>query len=121
MYVIMNILTTPKQGNPLGTESLIENSSYKIKIEHANWGLNCHNSTNKNEDNVLDRVSQICNGRSKCAIAINTSTLGEDPVLGCGYKILKVDYRCFTVDRLNSIKAKEGALLIDCDKQFSNP
>lgn len=120
-YVIMQILMMPKQEHESTTKSLVENSPYAIKIEHAHWGLNCHTSENKNVDNVLNRVSQICNGQSKCDILINTNMLGEDPVPNCGYKILQVEYRCFSVDRLHSIKAKEGGLSIDCDKQFSNP
>ena len=119
------------------TTTLSPRSSYSITVERASWGLNCnsvyndkYNSPSKSEeansnvtkeDNVLYKVSILCNGKSKCDIPINTDVLGADPFPGCGYKNLQIEYRCFSVDRLRKGKAAEGFLIIDCDKELGNP
>ncbi len=120
------------------TPSLIKASPYKITIERASWGMNCQTAkpTDQNnptylesddtrhkikENNVLDNVSTLCNGLSQCDVLINPNVLGEDPIPTCMHKILQVEYRCFSVDRLRKISAKEDVLSIDCDKQLSIP
>lgn len=110
-------------------------SKYTIMIERASWGLNCRTSTDKSvggnyvqsnnndteikENNVLYRVSQLCNGKSKCDILIDPAVLGNDPFPNCGYKALQVEYRCFSIDRLRNSTVSGGILTIDCDKEFS--
>lgn len=137
LYFITQIFMTHKLEPQIATPSLIKSSPYTITIERASWGANCHIAlTDKNnnsylksddannvvkENNVIEAVSQLCNGKAKCDILISPNTLGADPFPACMYKILQVEYRCFTVDRLRKIQATEGVLVIDCDKQFSTP
>ncbi len=136
-YFITQIFMTHKLEPQSNTPSLIKGSPYTITIERASWGANCHIApTDKNnnsylqsddvnkktkENNVIKSVAQLCNGKAKCDILINPNTLGEDPFPACMYKILQVEYRCFSVDRLRKKEATEGVLAIDCDKHFSVP
>jgi hypothetical protein len=109
-------------------------SAYSISIAHASWGLNCPVSprgvggqngmyetvdySKIKEDNVLSVVSNLCNGNSKCDVAVNINPLGDDPLPSCGSKILQIDYRCFSVDKLRTAVASSGVVSIDCDKQL---
>lgn len=118
-----------------------EVSDYYISVAHASWGVNC--STNRvageaadtnahyradseaaeasktKEDNVILAVSNLCNGRSKCIITPTPDVLGDDPAPNCPNKTIKVDYRCFAIDRLRTAQSTAGnALSIDCEKQL---
>ena len=70
------------------------------------------------EDNVRSAVSNLCNGKAVCDIPLDTATLGDDPLPICGSKILQIEYRCFSIDKLRIAKAATGAISIDCDKQL---
>ena len=70
---------------------------------------------------MLYSISNLCNGKNKCDILIDSNALGGDPLPTCGYKILEIEYRCFTIDRIRKASANDGVLTIDCDKQFSTP
>ena len=137
MYIITQVLMAKKPEPPVALP-LVEKSPYSIAIENASWGLNCRiPSSDKNksdsylqsddnkmtvkENNVLYTVSNMCNGKSSCEILIDPIVLGGDPLATCGYKILEIEYRCFTIDRLRKTTGTDGALIIDCDKQFSTP
>lgn len=132
----MQLLMMPKHERQT-TTSLIEKSPYAITIESASWGINCRtyttdtsekdpylqqtsNEPKLKENNVLFKLSQLCNGRVKCDISLESGVLGSDPSPDCGYKRLQVEYRCFTVDHLRKIDSAENTVTIDCDKQFSN-
>ncbi len=140
LYVITQVfMATEKQPVVVSSEQSAPISAYNLTISSASWGLNCKalytnrinskNSANNNFDeesderekikdnNVLYIVSQLCNGKPKCEIPIDPSVLGEDPFPSCGYKELQVEYRCFSVDKLRRMKATDGILTIDCDKQ----
>lgn len=141
IYIVMQVISVPKQQPQIQpiTET-IKISPYNIIISHASWGLNCLDSSlDRNaetegsytqpsksnskikDDNVISKVSQLCNGKPKCAIALNPSALGEDPLPTCGYKKLQIEYRCFSIDRIRKIEANEAVLTINCDAQFDNP
>ncbi len=108
-------------------------SPYSITITHASWGVNCRNSytlgtndrkdpfayngnaDNKlHEDNVLEAVSKLCNGKLKCSIPIKKETLGDDPAPSCGNKMLNIEYRCFSFDRPWIVEGDSKKLDIDC-------
>lgn len=66
-------------------------------------------------NNVLDKLSDACNGKLTCTIGANSSILGVEPMETC-YKQLKVAYRCYTFDRLWSQTIAQGNMLsIDCN------
>lgn len=116
-------------------EEASENKS--IQIIHATWGMNCSNvqfgavkeehvanyandTQNKkpvNDDNVLEAVGKLCNGKISCAIAINTDTLGPDPMPQCYDKQLEIEYRCFAFDRPWRVKSTNAPITIDCSKK----
>lgn len=123
-------------------------SPYYITVAHASWGMNClaiAKSINSNasmykdenlgayqdspyaemdiskikEDNVLSAVSSICNGKPSCAIPIDPSALGGDPLPSCAGKVLNIEYRCFKVDKVRFARSSSDTIHIDCDKQFA--
>lgn len=112
-------------------------SQYSISIAHASWGMNCRASfgyagggdtmgqvgsdvdfSKIKEDNVLSAMSNLCNDKMSCDIPLNTATLGDDPLPVCNNKILQIEYRCFSIDKLRIAKAATGTISIDCDKQL---
>ena len=120
-------------------------SPYSITVSSASWGLNCRDYYARRnygktqgynnqddidaiaaalskikENNVLYKVSQLCNDKSQCEIAISTSVLGDDPIPNCGYKELRVEYRCFAVDRLRRAKSANDAIRINCDQEVKD-
>ncbi len=131
-YFAYTILNAPPP--PVAVQTAAPISPYYITVIRASWGLNClekannysentspqpyaDNSTPIKEDNVLLRVSAICNGKPTCQIPLNSNALGADPMPNCS-KTLQVDYRCFAVDRLRIGKADSGVLGIDCETPF---
>src|SRR5687768_9678856 len=74
-------------------------SAYSITITHASWGLNCPlmgndmNTLDKAyakkhpagktakpyEDNVLSIISELCNGKETCDIAVSADMFGDLP------------------------------------------
>jgi len=113
-----------------------ETSRFSIIVVHASWGLNCMyvndgtntppdafapsaqnpNSGKPHEDNVLEKVSELCNGKSQCSLPVNSSALGLDPSSGCMDKALEIEYRCFSYDRPWTARSSSGTLHIDCEK-----
>lgn len=72
-------------------------------------------------DNVLDAVSNACNGKLNCSIQASSAALGVEPLATC-YKDLIVSYRCFTLDRLWPTKTRQGDILnIDCKEKTPEP
>lgn len=132
VYFVTQYFTEPKQDTVI-TQN-IETSPYSINITRASWGLNCEpNHVNMNdvsdyyqsnsakkikENNLLEAVKNICEGKSKCDIAIDTAVLGEDPAPSCLYKELSIEYRCFAIDRLRTTKRSGGTISINCDDFF---
>ncbi|MFW0776991.1 MAG: hypothetical protein ACN2B6_04655 [Rickettsiales bacterium] len=99
----------------------IDNNPYKISIVHASWGLNCiqrYRTPPKTlrDDNVIEAVTSLCDGKSECTIPVNTETLGKDPAIRCSDKLLKVEYRCFSYDRIREISAISRKLQIECNE-----
>jgi len=115
------------------------NESRAIEIIRASWGLNCSNvplaavkeeplanyaDDNRKtsplaDNNVLEAVTKLCNGKLTCEIAINTATLGPDPMPQCYDKQLVVEYRCFAFDRPWLLKSSHAPMVIDCTKRGS--
>lgn len=117
---------------------VIKESPYSISIVHASWALNCRNwsntgqysnaqsndpfaksnsETNKNrEDNVLEAVSNLCNGQLRCDIPANIETLGDQPFPNCLDRALEVEYRCYSFDRPWKQRVMGGTMTINCDR-----
>lgn len=109
-------------------------SPYAISILHATWGGRCGNafqdmdpsydnyakntpdSARPQEDNVLSKISDMCNGKMECSITVNQASLGELP-RDCVEKSLEVEYRCFSYDRPWRIRENKGAMTINCSRQ----
>ena len=65
-------------------------------------------------DNVLRRVSTICDAKRACAFPVTTEMLGADPAPGCT-KALTVDYRCGEMGVTTRVTAYTGSEMnIDC-------
>lgn len=106
-------------------------SPYYITISNATYGYNCKDTEARaaasgtvdpfasglppiRRNNVLTKVSDLCNGKPSCGITVNSDVLGGDPAPGCG-KELEVEYRCFSYDRPRMEKKTEATRLeIDC-------
>lgn len=106
-------------------------SEHFIEIIRASWGLNCaggpsriaaaNNNPNANatnplrENNVLVKISNLCNGKTSCVVNNTPEELGTDIAPECMDKLLTVEYRCFSFDRPWSASAKNrGTIAIDC-------
>lgn len=107
-----------------------------IEIIHASWGLNCRSlrlkETGKpqtsgafasvekrhplSEDNVLQAISQLCNGKTQCG-SQNIALMVSDPSPTCLNKELEIEYRCFEFDRPWHIRSKNNGFMIDCLQQ----
>jgi len=142
LYFARSLFMAESSNAPQTIEKSAARSPYFINIVRASWGLNCieslkymneysegreagYNAGNSidfskvKENNVLTAVSNICNDKSSCVFPIDISALGEDPLPSCGNKVLQVDYRCFSVDKLRSANEISGGnLSVDCDKQL---
>ncbi len=126
MYFIM------KPGTPVTTgENLGDNY---IRISEAHWGLNCNENYkaylrrkaalgNKPaegpepqpvlKNNILPRLSSLCDIKSKCEFVANSITLGE--AYQYCTKDLYISWRCTTYERLRTFKGYEGdTVSIDC-------
>ena len=106
--------------------------TYSISVTHASWGVNCRNiilnndstreafltkSNNKlREDNVLEKISHLCNGRATCTVNIDEPSLGADPSPECNSKLLEIEYRCFTYDRPWSLKTVSTPVTLHCEQ-----
>jgi hypothetical protein len=113
---------------PATTPMSTKKSPFSIAITHATWGLNCrYRLTEGMEnddgfvkdirvDNALKKVSELCNDKPSCTIAINENTLGRDPYPGCFEKELDIEYRCYSFDRPWRVRGNSGTISIDCTK-----
>ncbi len=102
-----------------------------IIIAHANWGLNCNryieyrNKQNARkeefkpraliqENNMLSKVAQFCNGKKVCEFVADDKTFGTERVQSCA-KRFQVVYRCFEYDRPWEINANpREKITINC-------
>lgn len=67
-------------------------------------------------DNVLISVGERCNGQVTCSFDATSENVEHEPLASC-FKHLKIDYRCFTVDRLRSVSLGQSeTLTIDCNE-----
>ncbi len=117
----------------------VQGSGVKMRIEQANWGLNCNklypemkrqeeerlkNSPTPNEkskfpaaplaeNNVLTQVKKLCEGKEKCVVPATSDALGE--VFPQCSKELEISWRCFSYDTLHTKKSSNGeAVSIAC-------
>lgn len=66
------------------------------------------------QNNVLDTVKKLCEGKAKCAFPANAAVLG-DVFSNCS-KVLEISWRCFNYDKLRTQTVQNGSpLTIDCD------
>jgi len=94
----------------------VQKSDFGISVAYATWGRNCLNSGNVSIDNnVKEEVSASCNGLMECKIIADSRTFRNDFNPQCSTKELEVEYRCFSFDRLRSVKSAMGSLIIKCD------
>lgn len=144
VLIIKIFMTEEPEQAPAPPPKQVIVSPYSITISSASWGLNCRDYyTRKNsgknsgyysgdsdedeaiaaainkikDNNVLYKVSQLCNDKPQCEIEVSQSVLGEDPLPNCGYKELKVEYRCFAVDRLRRAKSGNSPIIINCEQE----
>lgn len=115
--------------------SAASQSPYSITIISASLGLNCSKMGFVNEqssrdpfansnppssndlklNNVLPKVSELCNGKVRCEIKNSEAILGINTKTFCINKQLEVEYRCFSFDRPWVLKAlAEETIAIDC-------
>ena len=121
-----------------------EKSPYAIEIHRASYGLACRDFYDVNadglagqaetanpygdkkdpegnikENNVLEAVKKICDGKAACSFTVEPKTFNFDPYPACSYKDLRIDFRCYNIDRLRRIAGEEASLTsIDCDAIF---
>ena len=119
-------------------------SLYAIEIHRASYGLNCKGLYSGNadrlagqsgeagpygdrkeggntlkENNVLETVKKICNGKARCDFIVEPKTFDFDPYPACSYKDLRIDFRCYNIDRLRALAGEEGnPISIDCNAIF---
>ncbi|MGE0754931.1 MAG: hypothetical protein AB7L92_07190 [Alphaproteobacteria bacterium] len=117
---------------------VVEKSAYSIQLLHASWALNCNytldsweepkHSTFANdpeqiglrEDNVFQKVYDLCHGKERCTFKVGPEALGKDPAPRCGDKEIKIEYRCFDIDRPWIIQSRDKEISIDCVEQNAN-
>lgn len=132
IIAVMLIWQVMNSGISISPQVTATKPQYSLLISHASWGLNCRNVTinsgllpnaagaGKNnllrEDNVLGAVAPLCNGKVRCDIVANESTLGKDPSPACADKVLEVEYRCFSYDRPWTAKSSTGKLSLTCEQ-----
>lgn len=143
LITIMYLILAPKPVAPV--DNTLRGDRY-IEIYSATWGQECNAyirqiianppAPQKDENgeiikrpelkvvelnNVLPRVSEICNGRLECEIATNSETLGVEPLPSC-FKRLEMSYRCFSYDRLWKRSIDQGKIeKIDCSANANSP
>ncbi len=121
MFLVWQVISL--QGTPVAKGP----SPYAIEINQASYGANCPRQQPTDsfqsptmapslENNVLKYMSDLCNGKPSCAVLVGPSAFG-DPVPGCLTKELRVEYRCFSVDRPWRKSSKDSNTLeINCDE-----
>lgn len=92
---------------------------HTVEIVRASWGLNCGEASAARpgdavpagpfsrenappalrENNILQVISALCNGKPECAIRNSPDALGGDFAPECTDKEITVEYRCFSYDR----------------------
>jgi hypothetical protein len=101
-----------------------------ISVSRATWGENCNHVIDSAEpetlqgqkpvevNNVLERVSLICNGKKICKFPVKPEVLGDAPVsprLMCAQQ-LDVEYRCNRLGLPIAASAEQGKFLqISCE------
>lgn len=121
---LQKVVTTEEGEKVLSFEKV-----YKIKVFRASWGKNCDGRRKRSlvampgmkttheveEDNVLETVQELCDGKLDCTFTADSTTLKLDPAPSCR-KYLTVFYRCFSYDhpRYDSIYEGRDAT-INCD------
>ena len=110
-----------------------DENSYFIQIYSASYGGNCNGSDEyeKADDkgvrkkvilsfkrnNRLGRISELCNEETSCVFDVGEKILGSLKSYSCD-PALKVKYRCFRVDKLQTANFLEGEQMqLDCRPQ----
>jgi len=132
---LATVFDTSKPSNP--HEQTPQPGDRQIHIISATWGENCNaeiariltesppaNASGKTppaekpkpiaRDNAMEALGKACNNKFDCTVKVNAKTLGFDPIATC-FKKLVLDYRCFEIDRLNTLTVSQGETLkINC-------
>ena len=99
-------------------------SPYNIIIVRASWGLNClerfASADQISENNIQQPIINLCNGKAECIISISEANKVFNFLPECTDKVMEVDYRCFSFDRLRSVKASNGQLELKCSNLVVN-
>jgi hypothetical protein len=131
LYALMDIRRTSSSETKAGADD------HFVRITRASWGLACNstsygadasqtssesfaqgNHVDNNlikENNLLQKVSELCNGKPSCQFRVSPEILGTDPAPNCINKVMEVEYRCFSYDRPWIIKVSNNKVLtINC-------
>ncbi len=108
---------------PVIEAPVVDTSGVSISIVRAAIS-NCRSeeefSPNVTADSALkEKIEGLCNGKKECSIVVDAVFASENLSENCNKKSLMVEYRCFAFDRLQSVKAASGILLVKC--QPTNP
>lgn len=121
---------------PVEPETIVI-SGYALQISRATYGLDCLRYFRQNMDplpgvssydierykenlrsnNVLSKISSMCNGKPKCTIRVKPENLGFEGFPECGVEKLDLEFRCFAVDNIRKVSFSIGDVAtLDCDK-----
>lgn len=136
MFVVITIMYFAFQ--PKSPQTIINQlGDNYIRINEAHWGLNCNENykayqrrkrtmppqqTDAPEpkpvvrNNVLPRMSELCDIKAKCEFTADSATLGE--AYQYCTKELNLSWRCTTYDRLRTYNGYENdRVVIDCSPE----
>lgn len=146
IITVLFFLFGPKEPAPVVDPTMQGNRF--VEIYSATWGRACNDfirqeiaqrrltPPEKDEDgklipqpklelvttnNVLPAVSKRCDGKLRCDISADSTSLEVEPQSSC-MKKLEVSYRCFAYDRLWNLTIEQNETkTIDCDGDDSTP
>lgn len=146
LVVVLYLAVGPRASGPTGAPTP-KSGERQVRIYSASWGLNCNEEIDRlaNDgpatyqrddkgnvlppkryskvapDNVLERVSLLCNNHYSCEIRADSDLLGINPIDVC-YKDLVVTYRCEAFEPPKTLTLNQGdTQIIDCQKPAHAP
>lgn len=142
LVVIVIYMLMPQPSAPVAADPALMGERY-IAIYSATWGQACNPQIEQaiaeranvpvkaekpdsdaplalqpvSANNVLQAVSDLCNGKLTCEFTASSQTFGVEPLHACP-KNLEVSYRCFAYDRLWTVTAQQGqTVTLDCNEK----
>ena len=122
LYTALQFRPEPTAENPI-IMATQDNGDFAISVAGATWRGNCpplDPEKTSNRNNVLTRVVELCNGKSECNIPLNVATLGYVTEDSCPDRMLEVEYRCFSYDKLWNASSYVKSLTINCKRERTN-